>query len=202
MNRRREMKQIMRVEIRADSVLIEGYVNAVGRDSKILSDKTGLRFVEQIVPGAFARALTKNDVDILLNHDGNKVLGSTQSNLSLEEDSIGLKARAVITDTEVIEKARAKKLKGWSFGFRDVLSRMEDAHDNLKRRYVEDLELIEVSIIDDTLDPAYQGTLIEARTDNKGVLAADVLMAKPFYHEDKKPLDYSNYNNRLKELER
>jgi len=168
MNRRREMKQIMRVEIRADSVLIEGYVNAVGRDSKILSDKTGLRFVEQIVPGAFARALTKNDVDILLNHDGNKVLGSTQSNLSLEEDSIGLKARAVITDTEVIEKARAKKLKGWSFGFRDVLSRMEDAHDNLKRRYVEDLELIEVSIIDDTLDPAYQGTLIEARTDNKG----------------------------------
>ena len=115
MNRRREMKQIMRVEIRADSVLIEGYVNAVGRDSKILSDKTGLRFVEQIVPGAFARALTKNDVDILLNHDGNKVLGSTQTNLSLEEDSIGLKARAVITDTEVIEKARAKKLKGWSF---------------------------------------------------------------------------------------
>ena len=42
----------MRIELRADSVLIEGYVNAVARDSRPMRDRdTGQRFVEQIVPG-------------------------------------------------------------------------------------------------------------------------------------------------------
>ena len=94
----------MRIEIRADSVLVEGYVNAVGRDSRPLLSSDGSRFVEQIVPGAFARALSKRDVDILLNHDETKKLGSTQSNLTLIEDRIGLKARAIIKDSTVIEK--------------------------------------------------------------------------------------------------
>ena len=144
----------MRIEIRADSVLVEGYVNAVGRDSRPLLSSDGSRFVEQIVPGAFARALSKRDVDILLNHDETKKLGSTQSNLTLIEDSIGLKARAIIKDSTVIEKARAKKLTGWSFGFYDINTRTEDINEGLKRRFVEDLELVEVSIIDDTLVPA------------------------------------------------
>ena len=53
----------MRIEIRADSVLIEGYVNAVARDSRPMRDrKTGKRFVEQIVPGVFERALRHNEV--------------------------------------------------------------------------------------------------------------------------------------------
>ena len=60
----------MRVEIRADSVVIEGYVNAVARDSRVMRDrKTGKRFVEQIIPGVFRRALQHNDVKLLLNHD-------------------------------------------------------------------------------------------------------------------------------------
>ena len=50
----------MKVELRNDSVYIEGYVNAVGRDSRPIRDKTtGKRFVEQIVPGTFKRALAK-----------------------------------------------------------------------------------------------------------------------------------------------
>ena len=40
----------MRVEIRNDSVLIDGYVNAVGRDSKPIRGENGERFLEQIVP--------------------------------------------------------------------------------------------------------------------------------------------------------
>ena len=101
----------MRIEIRADSVVIEGYVNAVARDSRQMRDrKTGKRFVEQIVPGVFRRALQHNEVKLLLNHDENRVLGSTQTNLELHEDNIGLRARAEISDPEVIEKARNKKL--------------------------------------------------------------------------------------------
>lgn len=192
----------MRIEIRADSVLVEGYVNAVGRDSRPLLSSDGSRFVEQIVPGAFARALSKRDVDILLNHDETKKLGSTQSNLTLIEDSIGLKARAIIKDSTVIEKAKAKKLSGWSFGFYDISTRTEDINEGLKRRFVEDLELVEVSIIDDTLVPAYQGTSIETRADNKGLIKANVLLTRADYFESDTPLDYSNYKERIAKLER
>ena len=55
----------MKIQIRSDSVEIEGYVNAVGRDSRPMRDRsTGERFVEQIVPGVFTRALTRNDVEV------------------------------------------------------------------------------------------------------------------------------------------
>ena len=38
----------MRIEIRNDSVLIDGYVNAVARDSRPMLDEKGEKFVEQI----------------------------------------------------------------------------------------------------------------------------------------------------------
>ena len=48
---------MFQVQLRSDRVIIDGYVNAVGRDSRPIRDtKTGERFVEQIVPGAFKRA--------------------------------------------------------------------------------------------------------------------------------------------------
>ena len=134
----------MRIEIRSDSVLIEGYVNAVARDSRPMRDrKTGKRFVEQIVPGAFQRALKHNEVDLLLNHDKSRNLGSTKTNLTLYEDSIGLRARAEITDPEVIQKAREKKLRGWSFGFYERDASEEELPNGMNRRYVEDLELLD-----------------------------------------------------------
>lgn len=191
----------MRVEIRADSVLIEGYVNTVARDSRPLMAADGSRFVEQIMPGAFARALNMHDVDILLNHDTSKFLGSTKTNLTLMEDSIGLRARAIITDNEVIEKARNRQLSGWSFGFYELNARTEDINEGLKRRFVEDLELVEVSIIDNTLIPAYQGTSIETRADKNGLIRADTLLIRADYHEDK-PLDYSKYKERIERLKR
>ena len=48
----------MKIRIRADSVEVEGYVNAVGRDSRKLVDEYGYPYVEQIQPGAFAKALS------------------------------------------------------------------------------------------------------------------------------------------------
>ena len=46
----------MKIEIRADSVLIDGYVNAVERDSKVLHNANG-PFVEKIKAGTFQRSL-------------------------------------------------------------------------------------------------------------------------------------------------
>ena len=156
----------MKINIREDHVEIEGYVNAIERNSKPLMSRIG-KFVERICKGAFKKALNRNnDVHILLNHDWNRDLGSTkQGNLKLEEDNIGLKARARITDPEVIQKARNGDLVGWSFGFqdRDVTNSMLDG---LPYRAVKDMDLYEVSILDRRKSPAYDGTLITARSEN------------------------------------
>ena len=155
----------MKVNIRADKVEIEGYVNAIERDSKPLWSRVG-QFIERICKGAFKKALKRNDdVHILLNHDWNRDLGSTkQGNLELKEDNIGLKARAVITDPEVIKKARAGDLVGWSFGFSD--RNVENSiRDGMPHRAVKDLDLAEVSILDRRKSPAYEGTLITARAE-------------------------------------
>lgn len=156
----------MKINIRADSVEIEGYVNAIERNSKPLWSRMG-QFIERICKGAFKKALKRNDdVKILLNHDPSRELGSTkQGNLELEEDNIGLKARAIITDKEVVEKARNGDLVGWSFGFTD-----REVENTIERgmplRAVKDLNLEEVSILDRTKTPAYDGTLIMARDDD------------------------------------
>lgn len=157
----------MKVSIRADSVLIEGYVNAIERDSKPLMSRIG-RFIERICKGAFSNALKRNDdVHVLLNHDWSRDLGSTkQGNLELTEDNIGLHARAVITDKEVIDKARKGDLVGWSFGFADIPDGVEQGQaDGLPLRKVRDMDLREVSILDRTKTPAYDGTLIMARAE-------------------------------------
>lgn len=155
----------MKVKIRADSVEIEGYVNAVERNSKPLMSRIG-NFIERICKGAFNKALKRNDdVHILLNHDWNRDLGSTkQGNLELTEDNIGLHARATITDSDVVQKARNGELVGWSFGFqdRDVDN---STYDGMPYRAVKDLDLFEVSILDRTKSPAYDGTLITARAE-------------------------------------
>ena len=66
----------------------------------------------------FRRAIAKADeVKILLNHKWDKILGGTKSNLTLREDAIGLRAHAEIDNPEVVQKAKEKKLRGWSFGF-------------------------------------------------------------------------------------
>ena len=158
----------MRVEIRNDSVLIDGYVNAVGRDSKPIPYING-KFIEHIEPKAFDKALNKTDnVNLLLNHDENRKLGSTkEGNLELFEDNIGLRAICTITDKDVIEKAKKGELKGWSFGFAVDKDRWEDTNKGYQRRYVEDLDLFEVSILDNRKNPAYAGTSIEMREDKE-----------------------------------
>lgn len=159
----------MEIRVKEDSVEIEGYVNAIERNSKPLSSRVG-KFIERICKGAFKRAINRNDdIHILLNHDWKRDLGSTkQGNLELEEDNIGLKAKAKITDPEVVKKARNGDLIGWSFGFtdRDVANSIERG---MPLREVKDLNLEEVSILDRTKVPAYDGTLIMARDDSDEV---------------------------------
>ena len=208
----------MRISIRADSVTVEGYVNAVERNSKPLNSRVG-KFIERICKGAFSNALKRReDIHVLLNHDWTRDLGSTsKGNLELAEDSIGLHARAVITDKDVIEDARQGNLVGWSFGFEDV-DVEQDTEDGLPLRKVRDLDLHEVSILNRRRSPAYDGTLIMARAEDDvhyygEAMLSDVEVAFEETHEEiredpqqeetpeeNKPIDYSKYEQMISEM--
>lgn len=156
----------MQINLRADSVEIEGYVNAVGRDSRRMADEQGFPFVEQMQPGVFARALSEGKtVDALLDHDTTRVLANTDGALKLEEDSIGLHAELVSTDAELIQKARDGLLRGWSFGFIPLDSKDDYSTEVGHRSIITELELIEVSVIDDRAIPCYAGTSVHTRAD-------------------------------------
>lgn len=155
----------MKIEIRNDHVIIDGYVNAVCRDSKPLMSHKGL-FVEQIKEGVFKRALERaNNILLLFNHDNKRKLGSVNDgNIELYEDNIGLRVHCTTSDPEIIKKAKNNELRGWSFGFICNSQKWEDA-EPYNRRFVEDMELLEVSILDKT--PAYNGTSVEVRADKQ-----------------------------------
>ena len=166
----------MDFEIRADGVLhIEGYVNAVERDSRIVMCPECGKCVEQIAAGAFGNALrAAKNVDMLLNHDKGRKIGSTsEGTLTLTEDSIGLRASADITDEEVVEKARNGLLRGWSFGFKATDTEIEQRSQGVPRRHVKALSISEVSLVDSRYRPCYAGTSIELRADEEGAEEAD-----------------------------
>lgn len=195
----------MRIEIRNDSVILDGYVNAVDRESKPIPSVKG-RFIEKIRPGAFKRSLEKrDDVDLLLNHDKNRKLGSiSQGNLELFEDNIGLRAICTITDPEVINKAKNKQLRGWSFGFYVEDDKWEAAEDGYERRIVKELDLFEVTIVDDTRNPAYSATSIEMRDDKEIVTENRVVGFRAITVDESvtkvQTIDYSKYENELSSL--
>ena len=194
----------MRIEIREDKVIIDGYVNAVGRDSRPLRDKNGKRYIEQIVPGAFKRALSQNEVKLLLNHDESRDLGSTETNLTLREDTIGLRATAEIDDAEVIQAARDGKQRGWSFGFSERGATEEELPSGMKRRYVEDMKLVEVSIINQKKLPCYEATSIETRAEGEEKVFTEPLetRAEVIEHKKEEKQDLESFKNRIKKLEK
>lgn len=200
----------MRIEIRSDSVILDGYVNVTQRESRELSSPSG-KFVEEIMPRTFERALMKNpNVDLLFNHEKNRKLGSTQTGeLELREDNVGLRAIAKITDAEVIEKARKNELRGWSFGFNVIKDTWKNREDGMRKRIVEEMNLAEISVLDRT--PAYIATSIESRgeedilnetrseefsakIEDKSEVITDI---KPVEEFRLKAPDYSSYENEI-----
>jgi len=200
----------MKVEVRNNKIIIDGYVNAVERESKVLYDTRG-EFIEKIRAGVFQRALEKADnVRVLLDHEQDRELADTKSGKAkLYEDNIGLRAIVEIEDSEVIEKARNNKLRGWSFGFLCNKEDRKTNEDGIEERIVRDLDLLEVSIIDDRKYPAYIGTSIEMREDKVRIAEyrnaefSDIeIRDEPEQQPTKEveKIDYSDYEERLKKV--
>lgn len=211
----------MQINLRNDSVEIDGYVNAVERNSKPLMSRIG-RFIERVCKGAFRKAIDRNaNIRCLLNHEWNRDLGGTaDGNLELTEDNIGLRAKLRTDDPEVVQDAREGNLVGWSFGFTDVPDGVEksiDEETHLPLRKIRDLNLYEVSILNKKKTPAYDGTLIMARSDDEIQYQSEPLMddvtvndlqereqEEPQQTEqseaNKKEIDYSKWDEMIQEM--
>ena len=168
----------MKIIIRADHVHIEGYVNAVERLSKPITERLGT-FRERVMAGTFKKALKKaQDVRILLNHDMSRDLGGIKDgNLSLEEDAIGLRAEADIFDKDVIKDAKAGNLVGWSFGFFPIESR-DTSEDGMPIKELTEIDLQEVSLLNKRHTPAYDGTLVAVRDHDEKMILGETMLAE------------------------
>ena len=168
----------MKIEIRSDKVVLEGYINATEKASRVLYDKDIGRFREYVDPGVFSKSLKKNEnVKLKFNHS--KVLGDTASGIiNLNEDAIGLYGRAETDDEEVREAAKNNRLQGWSFGMIVNKDRIEDGNDGIKKRYLEDIDLLEVSLL--TRLPAYIAmSLVEKRESGEEVREFEDIPEQP-----------------------
>lgn len=160
----------IKIELRADrTAVIEGYVNAVERKSRVIPGQRG-PFVEIVKAGVFAAALsTGGNVLLKLNH--RKILGDTEHrSLLLHEDNIGLYAKAIVSDKAVIEAARKKELRGWSFGFKKLDDTWTTGSDGIEERTLNRIELTEVTIVDKNALPVYPATSIEMRGEEASVI--------------------------------
>ena len=166
----------MKIIIRSDHVHIEGYVNAVERLSKPITERLGT-FRERVKAGTFSKALKRaEDIRILSNHEWEKDLGGIKDgNLHLEEDAIGLRAQADIYDAEVMEDAKAGNLVGWSFGFYPLESR-DTSEDGMPIKELIDIDLKEVSLLNRKHVPAYDGTLVMVRDNEPKMVIGESMM--------------------------
>ena len=190
----------MRMEIRADGLHINGYVNVTGKLSRPVITPRG-KVLETIEERAFDEAIKKNgNITVQLDHDAGHAYASTSGGtLVLKEDAIGLHADVLITDETVIEMARKGKLRGWSFGMYNVQDEMESrGEDELPIRHFEHLDLDHISLIKDKV-PCYAATSVEVRAEGDVYIEQRALDSDVEIIITEQP-DYSQYKNRLKAL--
>jgi len=147
------------------TMTVSGYVNKAGQLSQILG--SAKRFVEKVAPGAFRKAIeqSQRDIDFLAEHKNELILSSTRNgSLKLIEDEQGLYMSAVITPTswgkDYYELISNGLYRNMSFGFRTLKDSWKPLKDGLFERTIEELELMEVSVVK---DPAYLQSTIAAR---------------------------------------
>lgn len=190
----------MRMEIRADGLHINGYVNVTGKLSRPVITPRG-KVLETIEERAFDEAIKKNgNITVQLDHDAGHAYASTSGGtLVLKEDAIGLHADVLITDETVIEMARKGKLRGWSFGMYNVQDEMESrGEDELPIRHVKHLDLDHISLIKDKV-PCYAATSVEVRAEGDVYIEQRALDSDVEIIITEQP-NYSQYENRLKAL--
>lgn len=137
---------------------IGGYINATERNSNILKDKEGRKFIEKVRAGAFKEALEdaeKENREIPLMYRHKKLI---TKNVELREDNIGLRFEAEV-DEDTFNMVKDNNLQ-CSFGFVPLKENIKNITLGFYERLLEKIKLLEVTI---TPLPAYNGSLVECR---------------------------------------
>jgi HK97 family phage prohead protease len=149
--------------------VLVGYAAMYGRPSVNLGG-----FVETLATGAFRSTLARikageHDLFLLTEHTQQNVLARVSAgNLSVEEDSVGLKFTVTLPDTQlgrdVRELVQLGVLRGMSFSF----SPIRDSWPEAGKRIVHDLTAFEISIVS---SPAYPSTSVVASRSKSDAIA-------------------------------
>lgn len=152
------------VEVRTDAetpATLAGYAALFDTPTEI----AGL-FQERIAPGAFADAVTRDDVRALFNHDANYVLGrNTSGTLTLREDARGLRYEITPPDTQwardLIVSVQRGDISQSSFAFAVDEESWDYPRGAMPVRTITRARLYDVSPV---TYPAYESTTVSARS--------------------------------------
>lgn len=184
-------------------MMLEGYAAVFNEPAEMMW------WTEEIVPGAFSRAIREDDVRCLMNHDPSLILGRNRAQpsptLELKEDARGLWYRVTLPECEYGRACHCAVMRGdisqSSFAF--VPRRIEweipkERSEDVIRRLLE-VELHDVAPV---TYPAYQTTTVGARSHFQTFVQAVLEMAQERSRQDPKDRDLENYlEQRRRELE-
>lgn len=156
----------VRVATRDGRPVIAGYAAVFNSRSQEMRTSKGVRFVEVIRPGAFARALNNPDVRALKNHDPNLILGRVGAGtLRLSEDERGLRYEADPPDTsyarDLVESLRRRDITGSSFAFVTLEDAWSTTPEGIALRELRAVELYDVGPV---TFPAYPAATSSVRS--------------------------------------
>ena len=186
---RRYIVAEMKVEKRADEPpRIRGHAALF---NSLSEDLGGFR--EQIAPGAFTEAITKDDVRALWNHNPDHILGRNISKtLILSEDSRGLAIEIVPPDTQLARDLMTSIERGdvsqMSFAF-SVKPNGQNWGKDDEGRVVRTLTNVRLYDVSPVTYPAYAQTDVGVRS------------MQAWQQESTPPPDYSTARRRLELLE-
>jgi HK97 family phage prohead protease len=154
----------------ADTVRVAGYAAVFNEETNI-----GDYFIEKIAPGAFTKAVSRDDVVFLINHQDLPLARTRSGTLKLTEDTKGLYIETDLDRRDpdvqnIIFKMERGDLDKMSFAFR-ATKQSWDETGKIPVRTIEEVELFDVSIV---TSPAYEGTDISlcSLRDHRAAVAA------------------------------
>jgi HK97 family phage prohead protease len=159
----KEIRRGVPVEIREDEageIKVAGYAAVFGEETNI-----GGMFTEVIERGAFKKAIGRDDVVFLINHEGLPLARTRSGTLTLAEDDHGLYMEAMLDQSDpdvrsIVPKMKRGDLDKMSFAF-VPLRQMWDDSGKMPKRMIQEAQLFDVSIV---TTPAYNGTEIGLRS--------------------------------------
>ena len=159
----KEIRRGVPVEIREDEageIKVAGYAAVFGEETNI-----GGMFTEVIERGAFKKAIGRDDVVFLINHEGLPLARTRSGTLTLAEDERGLYMEAMLDQSDpdvrsIVPKMKRGDLDKMSFAF-VPLRQMWDDSGKMPKRMIQEAQLFDVSIV---TTPAYDGTEIGLRS--------------------------------------